>query len=210
MGVLRPFYQDPYAPVLFESPALDITLEQRVLIKLVLDKACSDSRFSQKAYEAVVAILTTGPTEVPSITSLNPDSATVGDAAFDVHVVGTGFNSGSTIVFNGVEEPTTFNSETDLSTGVNMPLWQAAAVVPIHVQNAQGVLSNPMAFTFNDPVTRSDVQKLFTKDDLERMKQNIEAGNQERTGAAFEKPPVSDKERASTVGAHKEPGHDKP
>jgi len=152
MPVFTPLYQDPFAPVLFNSPPLVLTDEQRLYIREILETACSDSRFAEKAYVAIARVLTGGETVVAEVTSLSPDTAIIGDPSFDIHVMGTGFKSNSVIVFNGFEEPTTVVSATELTTGVNMPLWLAPAVVPVGV-GTDGVLSNLMDFTFTDPVS---------------------------------------------------------
>lgn len=152
-AVVKPFYQDPFTPTLFNSPALAVTTEQTGYIKKVLDKACSDSRFAEKAYIAILLILTKGNTAAPVVTSLTPNSAEIGDPAFTLHVHGTGFKSGDKIIFAGVEEPTVFVSATELTTGVNMPLWVSPDAIPVMVQSAEGILSSPpMTFTFVDNV----------------------------------------------------------
>jgi hypothetical protein len=152
-------YQDPFAPVLLSSTPLDVSLEQRDFIKLILDKACSDSRFADKAYLAIVRVLTAEPAVIPVVDSLSPDNATIGDESFDVHVIGSGFTPDSTIYFNGIEEPTTFNSEGDIHTGVNMPLWVGPDAVPVTVRSKEGVISNSVLFTFNSPVSREGEEK---------------------------------------------------
>ena len=149
MPVVKSLYLDPFAPVLFNSPPLNVTIEQQEYIKDILRKACSDSRFVEKAYMAIVGVLTMGNVEPPVVTSLSPSSATIGDAPFDVHVHGSGFDLNSKILFNGIEEPTTMVSQGELTTGVNMPLWTAPAVVPVSVINSNGIVSQSQNFTFN-------------------------------------------------------------
>lgn len=143
--VLHP---DPFSAVLLSSPALPVTDEQKELIREVLNTACSDSRFAQKAYIAIYLILTGGIAKVPKVTSLSPNTVDIGSPSFDIHVHGTGFTPLSKIVFNGFEEPTTFVSPTELTTGVNMPLWLAPAVVPVAVLSEDGVMSDPLSFSF--------------------------------------------------------------
>jgi hypothetical protein len=93
-----------------------------------------------------------GTMPLPTVTSLVPSTVELGEPSFDIHVMGTNFTPLSVIMFNGVEEPTTFVSPTELTTGVNMPLWQAPAVVPIAVQNGLGIESNSIDFSFTDPL----------------------------------------------------------
>ena len=149
-GVVQSFHQDPFAPILFNSPGLAVTNEQKGYLKKILDIACSDSKFSDKAYVAIVGLLVSGNAQVPVVTSLTPNSAEIGDASFTLHVHGNGFKNTDVIVFAGVDEPTTFVSTSELTTGVNMPLWLGPDAVPVLVRNAEGVLSAPMTFTFID------------------------------------------------------------
>jgi hypothetical protein len=79
---------------------------------------------------------------------LNPNTILLGSPSFDIIVHGTGFDSNSKIVFNGFEEPTTFISSTEVSTGVDMDVWVAPAVVPVGVMDSHGSLSNTINFTF--------------------------------------------------------------
>ena len=89
------------------------------------------------------------PIAPPTIASLSPATVALGAPDFDVHVLGAGFAPDSVIVFNGHDEPTTINSDTDVSTGVNMAVWQAPATVPVQVR-AGGNLSNASVFTFTE------------------------------------------------------------
>lgn len=145
---------EPFSPVLLASVPLPVTSEQINYIREILDVACSDSRFADKAYAAIMLVLTGAAAVPPVVTSLNPSSAVIGSPAFDIHVMGTGFTPASVIMFNGLEEPTVFVSETELTTGVNMPLWLAPADVPVAVLNG-GVMSDPMTFSFTSVVLMS-------------------------------------------------------
>jgi len=85
----------------------------------------------------------------PVVTSLTPATAVVGAPNFTLSVKGTGFVPGSRIVFNGFEEPTTYVSATELTTGVNMAVWTApSAPLPVAVRALDGEMSNAMNFTF--------------------------------------------------------------
>ena len=167
--LVRALYQDPFSPVLLSSPALMVTDEQKGYVKKVLDKACSDSRFSDKAYIAITKILTGGSVKVPTVATLTPNSAEVGDPSFTLHVHGTNFTSLSKIVFNGGEEPTTFVSATELTTIVNMTTVSGPSVASVGVLSEDGVLSNQMNFTFTDGTAlllvssaKKEPEKVFT------------------------------------------------
>lgn len=155
-------YQDPFAPVLLTSTPLLVSNEQKFYVKEILNRACSDSRFSDKAYVAIVGVLTGMAVKVPTVSNLTPSSAVIGSPAFDLLVNGTNFTPESVIYFNGLAEPTTYVSATQVKTGVNMPLWVAPATVPVTVLSKDGVLSNAMSFTFND-VALMSAQKLEPK-----------------------------------------------
>jgi len=53
--------QDPFRPELQASVALNVSSEQRALVRQVLALCASDSRFAQKGAEAIEFILTSGP-----------------------------------------------------------------------------------------------------------------------------------------------------
>jgi hypothetical protein len=58
-----------------------------------------------------------------TVSGLLPPSAAVGDPSFVLRVLGAGFTEESVIVFGGVDEPTTFFSEGELTTVMNMDVW---------------------------------------------------------------------------------------
>jgi hypothetical protein len=60
----------------------------------------------------------TGNNPVPSITSLNPSSATAGGPAFTLTVNGSGFISSSVVNFNGSARTTTFVSATQIKASI--------------------------------------------------------------------------------------------
>lgn len=139
---------ETFNAVLLTSEALAVSDEQRFKIREILDIGASDSRFAQKMYDAIWHVLTSGAATPPVITSLSPSTAIIGSPDFTLHVIGTGFDLGSKIIFAGVEEPTTFVSETELTTGVMMSLWVGPDAVPVTVLGSNGVVSDPVDFTF--------------------------------------------------------------
>ena len=87
----------------------------------------------------------------PAVSALLPASAAIGDPSFMLRVIGSGFDPTSVIVFGGEDEPTTFVSDVELTTGVNMPLWQGPdPAIPVLVRTA-GVDSNVLNFAFTEP-----------------------------------------------------------
>lgn len=72
----------------------------------------------------------------PIVTGCTPSTAVCGGADFTLHVVGSGFTPSTVILFNGGEEPTTYVSASELTTGVKPSLVLAPVVVPVSVVGA--------------------------------------------------------------------------
>jgi len=83
----------------------------------------------------------------PVLLSLSPASAVLGSANFTLSCIGEGFTPDAVIVFNGFDEPTTFVSPTEVTTGVDMSVWAAPATLPVTVRTAAGE-SAPVTFEF--------------------------------------------------------------
>ena len=99
------------------------------------------------------------PPPMPVITSLDPNTAECGSPDdITMSVVGTGFTPNSVIVFNGHDEPTTYEGPTTISTGVKPSLFVVPATCPVHVRDAAGN-SAPMDFTFTEPAQGKSRQK---------------------------------------------------
>lgn len=88
------------------------------------------------------------PPAPPVLSTLTPATAALGSADFTLHVTGTGFTPGCTIVFAGQDEPTTFVSATEVTTGVNMSMWHGPDALPVKVRSLAGKDSNVLTFTF--------------------------------------------------------------
>jgi hypothetical protein len=146
-SVIRP---DAFNPTLIASPAVDVSIEQMEYVRQVLVRCSSDSRFADKAYAAIVVIMGGNNVPPPEVTSLSPSSANLGEPSFEIHVMGKNFREDSVIVFNGYVEPTTFVSETELTTIVNMTVWSTPATLPVQVMT-DNVQSDPQMFEFIDP-----------------------------------------------------------
>jgi hypothetical protein len=83
----------------------------------------------------------------PTLTALEPPTVVLGSPSLTLHVKGSGFTPGSVIVFAGHDEPTTLVSPTEMTTGIDMAVWQAPDTVPVLVKNGDNV-STPLSFTF--------------------------------------------------------------
>jgi hypothetical protein len=85
----------------------------------------------------------------PVLSALTPDTAVSGDPDFELSCDGTDFTADCVIVFGSVDEPTTFVSDTEVTTVVKPSLF-APAIVPVTVRNGANS-SNPVDFTFTAP-----------------------------------------------------------
>jgi hypothetical protein len=86
----------------------------------------------------------------PVVTALEPDTAELGAPSFTLHVIGTGFDAASVIVFAGHDEPTTLVDDTVVTTGVDMAVWLGPDTLPVLVRNGDGTESNALDFTFTE------------------------------------------------------------
>lgn len=151
--VIPPFRNDPFNPLLLEpsSHAVEISTEQERLIREVLLLASSDTRFAQKAADALRMILGISggqvPTVSPVITSVEPASKPVNSPSFKLKTKGTGYTSGAVIYVNGNAMPTAFISPTELNTDVSLVGVTTPITYPVNVRAVNGLVSNTMIFT---------------------------------------------------------------
>jgi hypothetical protein len=97
----------------------------------------------------LVAVEAVPPGPAPVLSALNPASVVLGSPDLTLSCVGTDFTPDAVIVFNGFDEPTTVVSPTEVTTGINMAVWAAPAVLPVKVRTGNGV-SNELMFEFTD------------------------------------------------------------
>ncbi len=90
-----------------------------------------------------------------AITSLSPDSALAGGAAFTLTVNGTGFVSTATVQWNGTALATTFVSATQLTATVPASLIVSAGSPSIAILNSEGSSSPPTTFAVSAPTITS-------------------------------------------------------
>jgi len=88
----------------------------------------------------------------PTLDAIDPVEAEISGADVTLTCTGTNFTETSVIVFNGGPEPTTFVSDTELTTIVRPSTASVAGDFPVLVQ--QGSFQTaPVDFTFTEPVT---------------------------------------------------------
>jgi sugar lactone lactonase YvrE len=86
----------------------------------------------------------------PTITSLNPSTATAGGAAFTLTVNGTSFGSGAKVKWNGTALTTTYVSATELTAAVPASLITTVGTASVTVTTSTGT-SAGSTFTINPP-----------------------------------------------------------
>jgi hypothetical protein len=131
---------DPHAPAI--EPPFDVTVPEH-----------ADRVYA--AAHAGAAKLRDAAAEAPSAplvaTSLSPAQATIGDPADVVmRVAGEGFTAACVITFNGGDEPTTFVSDTVVSTIVKPSTATTPGTYPVTVKRGAEE-SEPLGFTFIEP-----------------------------------------------------------
>ncbi len=89
----------------------------------------------------------------PTLTSLNPNSAAAGGAAFTLTLNGSGFVNSSTVWWNGSQRTTTFVSATQLTAAIPASDIATAGTASVSVNNPApgGGSSNNLSFTINNP-----------------------------------------------------------
>jgi hypothetical protein len=102
----------------------------------------------------VVTLNGTGTNPAPTITMLNPSSATAGGAGFPLTVNGSAFVSGAVVNFNGAAKATVFVSATQLTATILAADITAGGMVNVTVTNPApgGGTSAAAVFTINNPV----------------------------------------------------------
>ena len=91
---------------------------------------------------------------VPTITGLNPSSATPGGPAFTLTVNGTGFINSSVVRWKGANRTTTYVSSTRLTAAITAADIAAAGTASVTVFNPApgGGASNAVSFVVGNPV----------------------------------------------------------
>jgi len=85
------------------------------------------------------------------LTALSPNTAVAGSTADIVmSCIGTGFTKETVIKFGDYDEPTTFVSATEVTTGVKPSLFINPDTVPVLVHSGE-VSSAPLTFSFTEP-----------------------------------------------------------
>jgi hypothetical protein len=90
-------------------------------------------------------------TLTPTVSALAPNAVPAGSAAFQLVVTGSNFQTGSVVIWNGSQLPTTYMSATQLNALVDSSLVAGAGTVSVIVQNPGPATSGSVKFTVGAP-----------------------------------------------------------
>ncbi len=106
------------------------------------------------------ALTVQAPNPVPDVTGLSPAQATVGDGAFGITVIGSGFVPGSTVLWNGEDRTTGFINEFMLVATIRAGDVAAAGTAFVSVLNPApggGQSASARVFTIVNPAPTLDL-----------------------------------------------------
>jgi hypothetical protein len=121
----------------------------------------------------------------PIITSLSPNSASAGAAAFTLTVNGFGFVSGSTVQWNGSALTTSYQSSTQLLASVAANLIASPGNVSVTVLNPGGVTSNTVMFAMSAGPLTPNVQTISHIADGQGWRSTIVLVNTDKVTASY-------------------------
>jgi hypothetical protein len=106
------------------------------------------------------SLATPGIATIVTVTSLSPASVAAGSPALTLTVNGSGFGTGSTVLWNGLVRPTTFVSASQLT--VTIPAADLAATGTAQVSvSSNGAVSPSVAFVIGGPVVTLSTKTLI-------------------------------------------------
>ena len=88
----------------------------------------------------------------PTLASVSPSSATVGDQALTMSLSGGDFEDGSVVMWDGSDRPTVFMNDGELSAEIGAADLETGKIIAVTVRNPNGGVSNAAEFTVNNPL----------------------------------------------------------
>ena len=95
-----------------------------------------------------------GSLAAPAVSSLSPNSVTAGSAGFTLQVNGSGFQSSSTVQWNGTALQTGFSSANQLLASITANLAASQGTASITVATPGAATSNAVTFTITAPAAQ--------------------------------------------------------
>jgi hypothetical protein len=103
-------------------------------------------------WDIFVAKIRPANVAAPVLSSIEPVSASAGDAGLSLSVAGTGFIDGCVVTWDGSDRPTTFIGATEVEASIDASDLAAGKTVQVTVRNPGGGVSNSLAFAISNPV----------------------------------------------------------
>jgi len=101
----------------------------------------------------------------PTVSSINPTSATAGGANFTLTVNGSGFTSGASVRWNGSPRATTFVSGTQLTAAITAADLSSAGTATVTAMNPGSAESAGRTFTISPPAGTTSLNDDFNRAD---------------------------------------------
>src|SRR5207253_1904376 len=115
--------------------------------------------YYERGGDAVAQVSWTGTGLLPpTLSTLTPNNATAGGAAFTLTADGNNFVSGATVLWNGAARTTTFVSAARLTASITAADIATAGSASVSVRNPDGQTSGTQTFTINSGI---DTIKVF-------------------------------------------------
>ncbi len=140
----NPWSDTPVGMALSTDGVLSGTPLQWGDFQIIVDASDASGLSASKTY--TLQILAPGVPLPPTITSLSPNWAMVGGAAFTLTVNGSNFVSGAAVQWNGSALSTTFISATQLTASVPASLIAAVGTASVTAVNPGGATSTAASF----------------------------------------------------------------
>jgi serine protease len=136
------------------TPAQVLTTLQSTVTAFPGGSTCNTSICGSGIVNAGSAVGSLAPNPTPTLTGINPTSATAGGPALTLTVNGTGFVNSSVVRWNGANRTTTYVSGTQLTAAITPADIAAAGTANVTVFNPApgGGTSAAATFTVNNPV----------------------------------------------------------
>ena len=134
------------------TPAEVLTILQNTVTNFPGGSSCTTASCGSGIVNAGAAVAAVA-NPVPTITGLNPSSATPGGPAFTLTVNGTGFVNSSVVHWNGSNRTTTYVSSTQLTAAITAADIATPGTASVTVLNPApgGGASNTMSFARGQP-----------------------------------------------------------
>ncbi len=139
----------PMPTTFISSTELDAAIPSTDVIAVGSDSVSVIDMWGDASNPAMFTVL------APSLANISPPFMPAGSSAFVLSVTGANFVPGSTLVWGGVDEPTTFVDGSDLTAAIPASAVAAIGSSAVTVRNPGGSLTSATSFSITGPVPAS-------------------------------------------------------